>query len=68
MKAIESWSEMKQITNKNVEEISALIVMPCLNILQMIDEEIDPFNTLQADEYILKQYQYTLKLLDKFNK
>lgn len=66
MENIEILSQMKRETNRMIEELSDLMVMPVLNIKGMIDEDIDPYNSILPSEYIVKEYNYTLKLYQRY--
>ena len=66
MKSLEPFREMKTETNNMIEELSLLMVMPTLNIKAMIDEIIDPYNSLLPNDYIVKEYNFTLNLYNRY--
>ena len=66
MESIQRLSEMKAETNRMIEELSLLMITPTLNIKCMIDEYIDPYNSILPNEYTQKEYYYTLNLFQQY--
>lgn len=66
MESIQTLSQMKAETNNMIEKLSLLMVMPTLNIKAMIDEIIDPYNSILPNEYTQKEYYYTLNLFQRY--
>ena len=66
MESIQTLSEMKAETNRMIDELSLLIPSPTLNIKAMIDESIDPFNSILPSDYIVKEYHYALNLFNRY--
>lgn len=68
MENIERLSQMKRETNRMIEELSLLMEVSTTTTKHIISNTVDKFNVLLPGDYIVQEYQYTLKLLEQFNK
>ncbi|WP_353079765.1 hypothetical protein [Flavobacterium sp.] len=59
---------MKAETNRMINEISLLMEVSNTITEEIISKTVDKYNVLLPYEYIEKEYHYTLKLLEQFNK
>ena len=66
MESLGTLRAMKAETNNMIEELSLLIPSPTLNIKAMIDEIIDPYNSILPNDYIVKEYNFTLNLYNRY--